>query len=343
VILLGMPEDITMTRRPIGLITTLALGLLAVALVAETQPPAKIPRIGIIEAETFAQALEDSLRWGVFRQGLRDLGYVEGQNIALEWRLAEGKLDRLAEAATELVRLQMDIIVTAGTPATRAAMQATTTIPIIMASVGDPLRAGLVASLARPGGNVTGSTMLGPELSQKRLQLLKEALPTVSRVAFLWNPLNPANVLHYEDVQAGARALGVTLHSVEVSSPTEFEPAFAAMMRERPDVLLMTADPLHVLHVGRIIDFAAKSRLPLVSNVKAHVIAGALMSYGASLPELFGRVALYVDKILKGTKPGDLPVHQPTKFELVINLKTAEARGLTIPPTLLFQADEVIR
>jgi putative ABC transport system substrate-binding protein len=318
----------------VGVIATLALGLLSAPIIADAQTPAKIPRIGIIE---------DSPNWGVFRQGLRDLGYVEGQNITLEWRFAEGRLDRLADAATELVRLKMDIIVTIGTPATRAAMHATTTIPIIMVSVGDPLRAGLVASLARPGGNVTGSTILGPELSAKRLQLLKEAVPTVSRVAFLWNPLNPANVLHYEDIQGGARALGVTLHSVEVSSPPEFERAFAAMMGERPDVLLITADPLHQLHIEQIIDLAARNRLPLVSNVRENVIAGALMSYGPNLPELFGRAALYVDKILKGTRPGDLPVQQPTQFELVINLKTAKALGLTLSPSVLFQATEVVQ
>jgi putative ABC transport system substrate-binding protein len=268
---------------------------------------------------------------------------VEGQNIAIEWRFTGGKLDRLADTATELVRLKMDIIVTIGTPATRAAMQATTTIPIIMVSVGDPLRAGLVASLARPGGNVTGSTLLGPELSPKRLQILQETLPTASRVAFLWNPTNPANVLHFEDIQAGARALGVTLPSVEVSSPNEFTSAFTAMMRERPDALIMTADPMHQLHVGQIIDFATQHRLPVMSNVKENVVAGALMSYGASLPELYKRATLYVDKILKGATPGDLPVQQPMKFELVINLKTAKALGLTIPPTLLYQADEVIQ
>jgi putative tryptophan/tyrosine transport system substrate-binding protein len=332
-----------MTRRTFGLLIILVFGLLSAQLTTDAQTPAKIPRVGILEAETFATALEDSPNWEAFRQGLRDLGYVEGQNLAMEWRLAEGKLDRLAEAATELVRLQVDLLVTLGTPATRAAMQATTTIPIVMVSVGDPLRARLVASLARPGGNVTGSTILGPELSPKRLQLVKEALPTVARMAFLWNPTNPANVLHYEDILAAAQALGVTIHSVEVSSPTEFERAFATMMRERPEVLIMTADGMHLLHVGQIIDFAAKSRLPLVSNVNATVIAGALMSYGASLPELHRRAALYVDKILKGATPGDLPVQQPTRFELVINLKTAQALGLTIPPTLLFQADEIIR
>jgi ABC-type uncharacterized transport system substrate-binding protein len=322
----------------VGIIVTLALGLLSAPLTADAQTPAKIPRIGII-----GDWPEDSPNWGVFRQGLRELGYVEGQNIAIEWRFTGGKLDRLADTATELVHLKMDIIVAIGTPATRAAVQATTTIPIIMVSVGDPLRAGLVASLARPGGNVTGSTLLGPELSPKRLQLLQETLPTASRVAFLWNPTNPANVLHFEDIQAGARALGVTLPSVEVSSPNEFTSAFTAMMRERPDALIMTADPMHQLHVGQIIDFATQHRLPVMSNVKENVVAGALMSYGASLPELYKRATLYVDKILKGATPGDLPVQQPMKFELVINLKTAKALGLTIPPTLLYQADEVIQ
>jgi putative ABC transport system substrate-binding protein len=326
-----------MRLSAVGIIVTFALGLLT-PLTADAQTPAKIPHIGLI-----AEWPEDSPYYGVFRQGLRELGYREGQNIAIEWRITEGKLDRLADAVAELVRLKMDIIVTAGTPATRAAMQATTTIPILMVSAGDPLRTGLVASLARPGGNVTGSSLFGPELSPKRLQLLKETLPTASRVAFLWNPTNPANVLHFEDIQAGARALGVTLHSVEVSSPNEFTSAFAAMMRERPDALIMTTDGMHQQHVGQIIDFAAEHRLPVMSNLKENVVAGVLMSYGASLLDLYRRAALYVDKILKGAKPGDLPVQQPMKFELVINLKTAKALGLTISPTILFQADEVIR
>jgi putative tryptophan/tyrosine transport system substrate-binding protein len=332
-----MLEDSTLRRSTIGLIVTLALGLLT-PLTADAQTPTKIPHIGII-----AEWPEDSPYYGVFRQGLRELGYMEGQNLAIEWRITEGKLERLPGLAAELVRLKMDIIVTAGTPATRAAMQATTTIPIIMVHVGDPLRTGLVASLARPGGNVTGSSLLGPELSPKRLQLLQETLPTASRVAFLWNPANPANVLHFEDLQAGARALGVTLHSVEVSSPNEFTSALAAMMRERPDALIMTADGMHQQHIGQIVDFAAEHRLPVMSMLKENVVAGALMSYGASLLDLWRRATLYVDKILKGAKPDDLPVQQPMQFEFVINLKTAKALGLTIPPTILFQADEVIR
>ena len=318
----------------IGIIITFALGLLSAPLTPEAQTPPKIPRIGI---------LEDAPNSGVFRQGLRDLGYVEGQNIVLEWRVAKGNVDRLAEAAAELVRLPVDILVTFGTPATRAAMHATTTIPIVMASAGDPVRTGIVASLARPGGNITGSSTMGPDLSEKQLQVLREAIPTVARVAFLWNPLNAAVSLWYEDLRAAAPAMGVTLLSVEVRHPSEFEGAFAAMTREPPDALIMTGDPMHQLHFERILAFATQNRLPLMSNVKANVPAGALLSYGPSWPEMFQRAALYVDQILKGAKPGDLPVQQPTQFELVINLKTAQRLGLTIPPTLLFQATEVIR
>jgi putative ABC transport system substrate-binding protein len=200
-----------------------------------------------------------------------------------------------------------------------------------------------VASLARPGGNVTGASTMGPDLSAKQLQVLREGVPTVARVAFLWNPLNLGNVLWYDDLRAAARALGVTLHSVEVRHPREFESAFAAMLQEPPNALILTGDPMHQLHIERIIAFAAQNRLPVMSNVKANVPAGALMSYGPSWPELFQRAALYVDKILKGAKPGDLPVQQPSTFELVINLKTAQALGLTMPPTLLFQATEVLR
>jgi putative tryptophan/tyrosine transport system substrate-binding protein len=322
----------------LGFLVILTLSLLAAPLTADAQTLAQIPHIGII-----AEWPEDSPYYGAFRQGLRELGYLEGQTIAIKWRITEGKLDRLADMVTELVRLKMDIIVTAGTPATRAAMQATTTIPILMVSAGDPLRTGLVASLAQPGGNVTGSSLFGPELSAKRLQLLKETLPTTSRVALLLNPMNPANVLNFEDAQAAARALGVTLHSVEVSRPNEFMSAFAVMLRERPDALILTADGMHQQHVEQIMAFAAEHRLPVMSNLKGNVVAGALMSYGASLRDLWRRGALYVDKLLKGAKPGDLPVQQPMQFELVINLKTAEALGLTIPPSILFQADEVIR
>ena len=317
----------------IRLAAALAALLLAAPLAAGAQQAAKVPRIGL---------LDYSPVWEPFRQGLRDLGYVEGQNIAIEYRSTEGRQELLREHAAELVRLKVDVIVAAGTPPTQAAMHATTTIPIVMVSTGDPLRTGLVASLARPGGNVTGNTVLGAELAGKRLQLLKDILPNFSRVAFLWNPANASLISHFNEIQAAARALGLTLQSVEVRDPNEFESAFLKMTRDRPDALIMTADPMHQLHLARIVDFTAKRRLPAMYQVKAYVEAGGLMSYGASSSDLYRRAAVYVDKILKGAKPGDLPVERPTKFELVINLKTAKVLGLTVPPSLLLQVDQVI-
>jgi putative tryptophan/tyrosine transport system substrate-binding protein len=237
----------------------------------------------------------------------------------------------------------VDVIATYGPPATRAAKPATTTIPIVMGGMGDPLRTGLVPSLARPGGHSTGNTILGADIGGKRLQLLKEGLPILSRLAFLWHPANASNVVYCEERQVAARAVGVKLLSVEVGSLNEIDSALAAMIRERPDAFLMTADPLHQLHVGWIIAFAAKHRRPAMYQLKENGVGGGLMSYGASLPELLRRAAMYVGKILTGAKPAALPIEQPTTFELVINLKTAQALGLTIPPTLLFQADEVIR
>jgi putative ABC transport system substrate-binding protein len=321
-----------MTR--VSSVVMLIIALFAAPLAAVAQPAEKVPRIGL---------LDYSPVWEPFRQALRDLGYVEGQNIAIEYRPTEGRQELLREHAAELVRLKVDVIVAAGTPPTQAAMQATTTIPIVMVSTGDPLRTGLVASLARPGGNVTGNTILGAELSGKRLQLLKEMLPNVSRVAFLWNPANASLISHFNEIQAAARALGLTLQSVEVRDPKEFESAFLKMMRDRPDALIMTADTMHRLHLERIVDFAANRRLPAMYQLKAYVEAGGLISYGASQSDLFRRAAVYVDKILKGAKPGELPVEQPTKFQLVINLKTAKSLGLTIPPAVLARADEVIQ
>jgi ABC-type uncharacterized transport system substrate-binding protein len=321
-----------MTR--VSSVVMLIIALFAAPLAAVAQPAEKVPRIGL---------LDYSPVWEPFRQALRDLGYVEGQNIAIEYRPTEGRQELLREHAAELVRLKVDVIVAAGTPPTQAAMQATTTIPIVMVSTGDPLRTGLVASLARPGGNVTGNTILGAELSGKRLQLLKEMLPNVSRVAFLWNPANASLISHFNEIQAAARALGLTLQSVEVRDPKEFESAFLKMMRDRPDALIMTADTMHRLHLERIVDFAANRRLPAMYQLKAYVEAGGLISYGASQSDLFRRAAVYVDKILKGAKPGELPVEQPTKFQPVINLKTAKSLGLTIPPAVLARADEVIQ
>jgi ABC-type uncharacterized transport system substrate-binding protein len=308
-------------------------GAAAWPLVARAQQPEKIPRIGIID---------DSPMWNAFRHALRDLGYLEGGNIAFDYAYGDGVPERLAEAAAALVRRPVDVIATYGTPASLAAKQATTTIPIVMISIGDPVRAGLVPSLARPGGNITGNTILGPDVGAKRLQILKEAIPTVSRVAFLWNPDNASNVLQFEEVQAAAPTLGVTVISVSVSPRIEFETAFAAMMKERPDALAMTAEPFHQIHIAWILDFMAKNRLPAVYQLSETVRAEGLMSYGASQPDLFRRAAGYVHKILQGTKPADLPVELPTKFDLAVNLKTAKALGLELTPTFIARADEVI-
>lgn len=314
--------------------TLLALLALACPLAARAQrTPAKMPRIGIID---------NTLMWDAFRQGLRELGYVEGRNIAFEYREAEGVPERLAKAATELARLPVDVIAVFGTPPSRAAKQASATIPIVAISIGDPVRAGIVASLARPGGNITGNTILGPDIGPKRLQLIKEVIPSVSRVAFLWNPDNASNVAILEELQLAAPKLGMKLLSVPVRNAADFDGAFAAMMKERPHALLMTNDPLHQRHIGRIVDFLMKHRLPGIFQTRENVVAGGFMSYGASLPELFRSGALYVHKILQGTKPADLPVEQPRIFELVINLKTAKALGITIPQSMLMRADEVI-
>jgi putative tryptophan/tyrosine transport system substrate-binding protein len=293
----------------------------------------KIPRIGIID---------DAAIWDHFRQGLRDLGYIEGQTIAIEYRSAEGKPDRLAAVANELASLPVDLIATSGTAATYAAKQATTEIPIVMLAIGDPVRSGLVASLARPGGNITGNTILGPEIAGKRLQLLKEVIPSISRLAFLWNPNNGSHVAYLEEWKAAAAALRVKMLFVAVRNSDEFDGAFAGMMQERPDGFTMTADPLHQLHIGWIMDFLAKNRLPGMYQVRENVVAGGLLSYGASMPDLFRRGASYVHRILQGTRPADLPVEQPVKFDLSINLKTAKALGLTIPESFLLRADEVI-
>src|SRR3989442_5065234 len=315
-------------------LSTTVAGILAAPLVAETHRSTTIPRIGLLGDVTSGEPL---------RVGLRDLGYVEGKSIAFEERSSQGRNERFSGLASELVRLNVNIIVTWGTPATLAAKQATTTIPIVIAGVGDPVRSGLVSSLAHPGGNVTGLTVLGPGLAAKRLELLKEAVPNMSRVAFLWNPANPDQKLSFDEVQAGARTLGVTLQSVEARSGEELERAFAMLKQSRPSALLMTADGVHQRYIGRIVAFTSETRLPAMYQLKEAVDRGGLMSYGASLPDLGRRAAHYVDKILKGAKPEDLPVEQPTKFELVINLKTAKALGLTIPQTVLVRADEIIQ
>ena len=312
----------------------LILGTVAAPLVARAQAPrATIQRIGL---------LADVGSWEALRQGLHDVGYVEGKSIALEERSSQGLNERFSVLAPDLVRLNVNVIVTWGTPATLAAQQATKTIPIVMASAGDPVRSGLVASLAHPGGNVTGLMVLGAGLGTKRLELLKEIVPNIARVAFLWNPANPDQKTHFGNVQAGARALGVTIQSVEARSREELEKGLATVKRDRPSALLTTADSLQQRYIDRIIEFALQTRLPAMYQLKEAVDRGGLMSYGASLPDLGRRAAYYVDKILQGAKPADLPVEQPTKFELVINLKTAKALGLTIPQTLLLRADQII-
>jgi putative tryptophan/tyrosine transport system substrate-binding protein len=324
-----------MDRR--AFIGTLAGGLLAAPLAAAAQEykAGKVARIGRLE---LSSAGTDE----AFRQGLRELGYVEGQNVVLEYRFAEGKAERLPNLAAELVNLKVDIIVAGGTPAPLAAKHATSTIPIVMAAAGDPVRTGLVANLARPGGNVTGLSTFTPELAAKRLQLLKEVVPGVSRVAVLWNATNPFAVFNMRETEVAARTLGVQVQSLEVRGSDDFENAFAAAIRGRAGALIVVDDPLTCRHRERLGDFAAKNRLPTMYGFRQCAGTGGLMSFGASLADLYRRAAIYVDKILKGAQPRDLPVEQPTKFELVINLKTAKALGLTIPQSLLQRADQVI-
>ncbi len=302
-------------------------------LAARAQQPARVPRIGIVD---------DAPMWHSFRQALREFGYVEGQSINYEYRYSEGVPDRLAAVVGELVRRPVDLIAAYGTPPTEAAKTATTTIPIVMIGVGDPVRVGLVASLARPGGNITGNTVLSPDLGAKRLQLLREAIPTVARVAYLTNPNNSGTLEVLAEMKRAAAAARMALIGVEFGSSSDFDAALGVALRERTEVLLVSNDPLHQLHVGRIIDFLAKNRIAGMFQSKEHVAAGGLMAYGASLPDLFRRAAAYAHRILQGAKPGDLPVELPSKFDLAINLKTARSLGLDLPPLLVARADEVI-
>jgi ABC-type uncharacterized transport system substrate-binding protein len=323
-------------------IEVIAGGLLAVALAAEAQQAARIPRIGFLSPSSLSDP-RTSRYFEALRQGLREQGYVEGQNIAIESRWAEGKYDRLPGLATELVRLRIAVIVTYGGVATQAAQQATGTIPIVMAVVQEPVSTGLVSSLARPGGNITGMSLMSPELVGKELEILKEIVPKVSRVALLGNPAQIGHAPQVRHAQDTARALGVGLQLLEARDPSEIDKAFAAITTERAGAVIVLPDSMLLDHRTRIADLAARRRLPLVSAMADHAEAGGLMAYGPSVSDMFRRAATYVDKILKGAKPGDLPVEQPTKFELVINLKTAKALGLTIPPSLLGRADEVIQ
>jgi putative ABC transport system substrate-binding protein len=328
--------------RKAGVLSILfVVALLAVGVTAQAQQPKKVPRLGYLSN---GDPASDSTRSKAIRLALRERGYIEGQNIATEYRYAEGKVDRAPELAAELVRLKVDIIVTGGVPLIRAAKNATKTIPIVMTGQGsDPVQAGFIESLARPGGNVTGLTNLTRELGGKRLELLKETVPKVARVAVLYDPANTSSVREVKEVlPVAARALRLTIQPWEVRAADDFERVFAALNKQRPDGLYSTGSPLMGANRKRIADFALKSRLPSVGN-RGYVDAGGLMSYGADLAESYRRVAYYADRILKGAKPAELPVEQPTKFEFVINLKTAKQIGLTIPQKVLARADKVIK
>jgi putative ABC transport system substrate-binding protein len=317
---------------------TLALGILITPFAAEAQPTGKVHYIGVLlRGSPQSRGLE------AIRQGLRDLGYVEGQNLVIEARYAQGIHDRLPALAVELVRRNVAVIVVDGTATAMVAKAATTTIPIVFTLAGDPVGSGLVASLARPGGNVTGLSNLTGELSGKQLQLLKEAVPLISHVAVLFNPVNPATATMLNGVKVAARDLAVELQFLEVRKLGELASAFSAMTRGRAGAFLALPDPIFTTQQARLLELAAKSRLPAMYTPREWAEAGGLMAYGPSFADNFRRAATYVDKILKGTRPVDLPVEQPTKFELVINLKTAKALGLTIPQSVLLRADEVIQ
>jgi len=314
--------------------------LFALSFAAEAQQPANVPRIGYLTASSLSAI---STRTEAFRQGLREFGYVEGKNIVIEWRSAEGKPDRLPAVATELVRLKVDVIVTSGPTVTGAVKQATSTIPIVMAQDIDPVGLGFVASLARPGGNITGLTTLSPEISGKQLELLKEIVPRLSRVSVIGNSTVPGGAQELKETEVAAGAFGVQLQYFDVRGPADIETAFQAAKKGRADALLVLGNPVLNAHRKQVVDLAVKNQLPATYTRPEFVEAGGLMTYVASYNDLFRRAATFVDKILKGRKPADLPVEQPTKFEFIVNLKAAKQIGLTIPPNVLARADKVIR
>ncbi|HEY4908882.1 MAG TPA: ABC transporter substrate-binding protein [Methylomirabilota bacterium] len=316
-------------------------GLLAAPFVAEAQQPRKVHRIAYLGNSS--AALESELV-AAFRQGLRDLNYVEGQNVTIEYRWAESRYDRFPAFVAEAVQLKVDVIVTAGTPAILAAKDGTRTIPIVMAAIGDPIGAGVISSLAHPGGNVTGLTSMTFDIDGKRLELLKELVPGASRIAVLWNPTNPNNAARMKEMRAAAKILHLTLEPlVGAANGEELDKGFAVIVATRAEALTMESDRALLAHRARIVDFASRRRLPALYPYREFVQAGGLASYEPSYPAMFRRAATYVDKILKGAKPADLPVEQPTKFEFVINLKTAKLLSLTIPQPLLLRADELIQ
>jgi putative tryptophan/tyrosine transport system substrate-binding protein len=324
-----------MRRYPVGLILTLALAVLGAPLAAHAQPAGKVYRIG------FLRAGQPPTAWvEVFQQGLRERGYIDGQNVVVEYRVTDGSLDPLPQLAAELVRSKVDIIL-ASSPSAVAAKNATTSVPIVFVNVFDPVEIGLVPSLGRPGGSITGLAATSPGLAGKRLELLRELVPQLRRVAVLSHPATPSTPKQLQEAGDAARALGMQVQSVPVHGPEDFDAAFQAM--RGADGLLQLDVAFFTTQRARLVGLAAESRLPAIYGVKEMVDAGGLMSYGVHYPDLYRRAATYVDRILKGTKPADLPVEQPMKFEFVINLKTAQALGLTIPPTLLFQADKVIQ
>jgi putative tryptophan/tyrosine transport system substrate-binding protein len=322
----------------VGCIVTLTLSLLVAPLCADAQPPATVPRIGYLSADSPASPAVEA-----FRQGLRELGWVEGQNIVIEWRHTEGKFDRFPALAAEFVRLRVDVIVSTAGVSIPVLKHATQTIPIVMLNVSDPVQSGLVASLARPGGNITGVANMTHELNQKRLELLKETVPSITRMAVLWDPSRPTHVQGLKDLEAVAQSMGVELQPLEVRSPDDLESAFVAMRQGHADALLVFGSALHSRHRRRIADLALQGRLPTIYEYRELAEVGGLMTYGPNVREMIRRAAYYVDKILKGAKPEDLPVERPMKFELIINLKTAQALGITIPPHLLVLADEVLQ
>jgi ABC-type uncharacterized transport system substrate-binding protein len=306
-------------------------------LAARAQQPARVYNIAML-----GSARTNSRAYVAFSEAFRQLGWIEGKNVVLVYRSADNHVDRLPKLAVELVRLKVDVIVTAGTLASLAAKHATTTIPIVMAAAGDPLGSGLVANLAQPIGNVTGLSLMSPDLGGKRLELLKELLPQISRVAVLWNSASPYPAHVFKETESAAQTLGIEVQSLEVRGPDDFNNVFEAVRQNHPDALIAVEDPLTNSYLSQIANFAAANKLPAIFGFREFVDAGGLMAYGANLADLFRRAAAYVDKILRGAKPAELPIQQPTKFELVINLKTAKALGLIIPPTLLARADEVI-
>jgi putative tryptophan/tyrosine transport system substrate-binding protein len=325
---------------PWSVVLCLALSatLFALCVSAEAQQMKKVPRIGILTPGSVSTRMN---QFEAFKQGLGKFGYVEGQNIAIEVRSAEGDLDRLPKLASELTSLKVNVIVTSTTPAIQAAKQATTTIPIVTISA-DPVGTGLVGSLSRPGGNITGLSLLGPEMSGKQLELLKETLPKVKRVAFVWDPANQALTLRFKEVENAARTLGLQIESLEVRTPNDLDSVLESATSKHAGALIIPP-PIAYAYRRQIVDFAARKRLPAMYEDSESVEAGGLMSYGANVTDLWRRAATYVDKILKGAKPADLPIEQPTNFELVINLKTAKQIGLTIPANMLLRADKVIK